>query len=516
MVGMLLAQMEDHDALERPLRPHQGQAIEMLRQSLLRGCNRVVLQAPTGWGKTRVAAEIINSAQAKGKRVVFCVPAISLIDQTLKAFYDDGVLDMGVIQANHVETDWSRPVQVASVQTLRRRRHPRADLVLIDEVHRWFDHYAKWMADPDWQRVPFIGLSATPWTRGLGKHFQDLIVSGTTRELIDSEFLAPFRVFAPSHPDLSEVKTVAGDYHEGQLAEAMNKQPLVADIVQTWIDRGEGRPTLCFGVDCPHAKHIQQRFMAAGIACGYQDAHTPDDERADIRRRFHNGELKIVSNVGTLTTGVDWDVRCIILARPTKSEMLFVQIIGRGLRTAPGKQDCLILDHSDTHLRLGFVTDIRHDKLDDGKPKAPAKQRSEPLPKECPKCAYLRPAKVGVCPACGFKPEPKSNVETLDGELTELRGKGKKDAPSGFVRLQGRLIPCADFFGQLKRHARERGYREGWAANQYRAKTGTWPNYYRDAAEREVCLEVASWIRSRQIAFAKARKTEGVSPDAAA
>lgn len=520
MAGALLAQMEDHDALERPLRPHQATAIDLLRQSLAQGHRRPLLQAPTGWGKTIVAANIVNSAVAKGKRVVFCVPAIALIDQTLRAFWDDGVTEMGVIQANHPETDWSKPVQVASVQTLRLRSHPDADLVLIDEAHRWFDHYAKWMADPAWQKVPFIGLSATPWARGLGKHFDDLIISATTQELIDSGYLAPFRVFAPAHPDLAGVKTAINefgekDYQPKGLAEAMNKAPLVADIVETWINRGEGRPTLCFGVDRAHAKHIQQRFLAAGIPCGYQDAHTTSDERGEIRRLFHKGELKVVANVGTLTTGVDWDVRCIILARPTQSEMLFVQIIGRALRTAPGKADALILDHSDTHLRLGFVTDIRHDKLDDGRPKGKAKEeRTEPLPKECPKCAFLRPAKVSVCPSCGFKPEVKSNVEVIDGELAELRSKGKtKEAPVGFVKLHGRLISHAEFFAQLKRHCRERGYRDGWASNQFKEKVGKWPRF--NVPEMEISYEVASWIRSRQIAFAKSQRREE-TPDAAA
>ncbi len=506
MTGALLAQLEGSDAQERPLRPYQAAAIEMLRRSLGAGKRRPLLQAPTGWGKTRVAAEIVNSALAKNKRVVFVVPALTLIDQTLEAFFDDGVLDMGVIQGQHMETDWSRPVQIASVQTLARRRYPKADLVLVDEAHRWFEHYAKWMHHPDWERVPFIGLSATPWTKGLGKHYDDLIISATTQSLIEEGYLAPFRVFAPSHPDLAGVKTVAGDYHEGQLATVMNKAPLVADIVETWINRGENRPTLCFGVDRAHAKHIQQRFEAAGIPCGYQDAFTTDAERTQIKRDFHSGALKVVSNVGTLTTGVDWDVRCIILARPTKSEILFVQIIGRGLRTAPGKADCLILDHSDSHLRLGFVTDIQHESFDSGE--KGAKKKSEgPLPKECPKCTYLRPARVASCPNCGFKPEVKNKIQSAEGELIELRPNGKeRGVPAGYVKLQGRLIPNGEFYGQLKHYARSKNYSEGWAANQYRSKTGTWPNYYRDVADMVVSYEVQSWIKSRQIAWAKSKR----------
>ena len=219
---------------------------------------------------------------------------------------------------------------------------------------------------PEWQRVPFVGLSATPWTKGLGKHYDDLIVAATTAELIDKGFLSPFRVYAPAHPDLSAVKIVAGDYHEGQLSEAMSQPVLVADTVSTWLRLGEDRPTLCFAVDRAHARRLADEFEAAGVPTGYVDANTPADERERIGQRLREGQIKVVCNVYCLTTGVDWDVRCIILARPTRSEILYTQIIGRGLRTAEGKSDCLILDHSDTTLRLGFVTDIHHETLDDG------------------------------------------------------------------------------------------------------------------------------------------------------
>jgi DNA repair protein RadD len=133
--------------------------------------------------------------------VIFTVPALSLVDQTVKAFWGDGIRDVGVIQGTNAMTDWSRPIQVASVQTLQRRPIPEADLVIIDECHRWFDFYAKWMADPACKSRRFVGLSATPWTWGLGQYFDDLIIAATLRDLISQGYLSPFRVFAPSHPD---------------------------------------------------------------------------------------------------------------------------------------------------------------------------------------------------------------------------------------------------------------------------------------------------------------------------
>jgi DNA repair protein RadD len=492
--------------MKRDLRPHQSLAIEKLRQSLGSGKRRPVLQAPTGFGKTRLAAAVIEGALAKDKRVIFTVPALSLVDQTVEAFWNDGVRNIGVIQGCHGMTDWSRPVQVASVQTLQRRQDlPQADVVIIDECHRWFDFYPKWMMDPAWQNRPFIGLSATPWTRGLGRYFDDLIIAATTKDLITAGYLSPFRVFAPSHPDLTGVRTVAGDYHEGDLSGVMNDSTLVADVVDTWLGRAQNRSTFCFAVDRAHAKHLQQQFITAGVSTGYIDAYTPSKEREDIHRKFQDGQIRIVCNVGCLTTGIDWDVRCIILARPTKSEMLFVQIIGRGLRPAEGKEDCLILDHSDTHLRLGFVTEIHQDILDDGRPRANSKSDRIRLPKECPQCAFLKPPRMRECPACGFKAEAISDIEVADGELIEVIGRKKRGDEASKDEK-------AEFYAQLKGYAQTHGYASGWAAHKFREKYDSWPNGYRDVPAMDLTPKVLSWIKSRQIAWAKSKQRPPADP----
>lgn len=474
------------------LRPDQERAIEMVRQSLREGKNRPMMQAPTGYGKTKVAAAIASNVIARDKRAIFTVPRISLVDQTVMSFWREGISDVGVIQGQHEMTNWGKPIQVCSVQTLQRRTVPDADVVMIDEAHEWFKFYGKWMLDPEWMRKPFCGLSATPWTRGLGRYYNNLLVAATTQQLIDEGHLSSFKVYVPSHPDLKQVRTVAGDYHEGELSDTMSAGSLVADIVQTWMKLGKGRPTLCFAVDRAHAKKMQAQFTAVGVRTDYIDYMTSLNEREAVKNRFHRGETEIVFNVECLTTGVDWDVRCIILARPTKSEILFVQMIGRGLRTANGKDHCLILDHSDTHLRLGFVTDIHHDVLDEGKERVAGKEKKIALPKECPQCAFLKPPRTAVCPACQFVCTAHSRIETEDGELKEFKGKKK--------------VPTEDkirFMAQLKWIVRERGYKNGWAANQYRQKFGVWPRS--DPAPMPPTPEVINWVKSRQIAYAKSR-----------
>jgi superfamily II DNA or RNA helicase len=480
--------------------PHQASAIIRVRDAYADGARRIMLQLPTGGGKTRIAGTITRSVCDIGRPVVFVVPALELVDQTLTKFFAEGVTDVGIIQADHRMTSRDRQVQIASVQTLMRRELPPADLVFVDEAHRWFDFYRHWMLEPAWADVPFIGLSATPWTKGLGAYYDKLIIAATTEKLIDAGILSDFKVFAPAHPDLNGVRTVAGDYHEGDLGNAMDRPPLVADIVETWLKHGVGRPTLCFAVNRAHADHIRQRFEEAGVRAGYVDCYTEAPERAEIRRKFASGEYQVVCNVGVLTIGVDWDVRCIILARPTKSEILYTQIIGRGLRTAEGKDHCLILDHSDTTLRLGFVTEIHHENLHDGKTRGYHKRDAIKLPKACPRCAYLRPPSTPECPNCGFVAAPVNKVRHAEGELHELtRDKTLILDPATLAERQRR------FYAELAFIGRDRGYKRGWVAHKFNEKFGCWPLGLGNVTPMPPSDATLRWVKSRQIAWAKSR-----------
>jgi superfamily II DNA or RNA helicase len=487
------------------LRDYQERAIAELRSRLMQGKKRPVIQAPTGAGKTIIAAAIVKMAREKNKTVLFTVPSLSLIDQTVERFRQNGITEVGVMQGMHELTDYRMPVQVCSVQTLARRTIPRADLVLVDECHVMFKLYDRWMADPEWTKIPFVGLTATPWAKGMGAagRWDDLIIGTTTAELISLKHLSDFKVFAPAHPDLSGVKTVAGDYEVKGLGEVMDQNNLVADIVTTWLEKGENRPTVCFAVNRIHAKNIQTQFEQAGVKAAYMDAFTNLHERAEIVKQFENGDVKVICNVGVLTTGFDADVRCVILARPTKSEILYTQMIGRGLRTADGKDHCIILDHSDTTLRLGFVTDISCGQLDDGSARRAAKEKAKPLPKECPACSFLRPPRVKSCPACGFVAKPKCEVEVEDGELLELtRDKKARVKDIGMAEKQ-------KFYSELVAHAMLRGYNKGWASHAYRDKFKVWPaNELRAEPAAMISPATESWIRSRNIRKAKAKEAQ--------
>jgi DNA repair protein RadD len=522
--------------MAKELRPYQDEALRAIRETVGQGCKRLVCQAPTGSGKTLVAAAIANGALSRGNRMAFVVSSLSLIDQTVQMFWDEGIRDVGVIQADHQLTDWSKPLQVCSIQTIHSRGlYPEAKVVVIDEVHQLHKEHIKWIgrlaakegeppivdAAPGWERVPIIGLSATPWTRGLGRYFESLLVMSTTAELIELGYLSKFKVYAADHPNLSGVKTVAGDYHEGQLSSVMQEQGLVANVIETWRLRWGKDKTLLFAVDCAHAQMLQARFNEAGIPCAYQDAHTSSADRAEIKRGFHNGTYKVVANVGTLTTGVDWDVRCLSLARPTKSEMLFVQIIGRALRTAPGKDHALILDHTDTTARLGFVTDIHHEQLLGGKmDQNKASPRSPPLPKPCPVCAYLIPVGCKKCPECGHERKVESGVYERDGQLVELSFDGRRKGRTDPKRFHYSYAEKRQFFLQLRAYQLTKPHwKPGWAAVQYREKFDEgWPPWSWNALPPAdgVGTEVKQWLRSRFIAWAQQNERAKAEQDRSA
>jgi superfamily II DNA or RNA helicase len=501
----------------KPLFPHQQKALDLLRDSVRTRHKRPVINMPTAAGKTVLAAHVVVGARGKDNRVAFLVPAINLIDQTFNRFSENGIdpADMGIVQANHPWKRPSAPIQICSVQTIAKRGWPVVDIIVVDEAHLMHEATKKWMlAEPG---KLFIGLTATPWAKGMADLWDDLIQPTSIRQLIDEGRLCNFKAFAPSHPDLSKVRTIAGDYHEGELADVMGEKKLVADIVQTWLMKAGGRKTLVFCVNRAHAGQIHDEFMAQGVRSEYVDAFTPRVERAEIIKRLEKGETQVICSIGTMTTGVDIPpVDCIQYARPTKSEILYVQSIGRGLRAHPGKDHLLILDHSDTTLRLGTVDQIRHDRLRDGKPGKSASddEKKLPLPKECPSCGMLIPVKVKLCPNCGQAPKWSSAIETVDGELIELGVHSAAAKYDGWrYGKQPRDWTLADksaFYSELRAYGRDHGYAEGWAAHQYRERLGAWPDHpsIRYAALLSPTRDTLSWLQSRQIAWAKRRGAE--------
>jgi DNA repair protein RadD len=211
----------------------------------------------------------------------------------------------------------------------------------------------------------------------------------------------------------------------------MNDDVLVGDIVKTWNELGQDRPTLAFCVNRAHGKHVNRCFVEAGVASEYMDGLTPATVREEIFQRYRAGITRIICSIGVLTAGIDEDVRCIIMARPTKSPILWVQMIGRGLRRAEGKADLRILDHSSNSLSLDTVDKIFFDKLHDGKrgpdlwsdeEREAAAEAKQALPKLCPECSAVVARHELKCSQCGHEFKPVCEVNVIEGDLVKLGG----------------------------------------------------------------------------------------------
>jgi superfamily II DNA or RNA helicase len=341
--------------------------------------------------------------------------------------------------------------------------------------------------------VFFIGLSATPWADGMGERWQDLVIPVTIGDLIEAGMLSRFKAFAPDVPDLSGVKIKAGEYAEAGLERVMGSAKLVGSVTQTWLEKGDNRPTLCFAVNRAHAAALAGEFQRHGVASAYVDAFTDMAERSHINGQFRAGEIRVICSVRTMTTGVDLPVSCIIDAAPTRSEMLHVQKIGRGLRVNPGTEDCLILDHAGNSIRLGLVTDIYHDALSvaDRAEKGEKKPDDEKLPKPCIMCGELHTGMT--CPGCGHERRPSGRVETADGDLVQISGAQKR--PS--------LTDKQTFWSMALWLDNERGRGGKLAKGMFKGKFGVWPNGLQDTpipADRAFM----NYDKSRRIAYAKA------------
>ena len=491
------------------LRPHQIAAVEMLRASLRAGNKRPILAAPCSFGKTITAAYILKSAVEKGKRAVIICDRIKLIEQTLEA-YDGMGLDFGVIQADHWRTDYSKPLQIASAQTLARKieKHgPKAfnfDFVIVDECHVHYKYLTKIMEM--FNAIPFIGLSATPFSRGLGRHYTNLVVPTSPRELLSMGFLCPVDYYGGRKVALEGVKTRAiptggRDYDERDLASAVESDTtLVGDIIANWQKHAAGRQTVAFSPSIRHSKELVRRFQDAGIAAEHIDGYMDVDEREAILKAHDRGEFLVLSCSRLLNTG--WDspsTSCLIDCFPTKSYITYVQRVGRIMRTAEGKENAIVLDHAGNVARFGFAEDIVPVALDDGekdyqeRKQLKEKDEKEIKTRECPQC-YRHFA--GIRCSCGYEIPIQVQIETTQEELVKL------------AKAENKVATIEDkrsFYSQLISYAQNKHYKDAWVSHKYREKYGVWPNAInKNSLKPEpVSQEVLNWITSRNIAWSK-------------
>lgn len=486
------------------LRPHQIKAIEMLRESLLMGHRKPVLAAPCSFGKTITAAYMLKSAAEKGKRGIFICDRIKLIQQSLEAF-DAHELDFGVIQGSHELADIRKPIQIASIQTIARRREfPEFDFAVVDECHT---HYASMTKMMDaYSAVPFVGLSATPFSKGLGQHYDDLVVPITPQQLLDQGYLCPVDYYGGKHVDLSGVKTKqlstgGKDYDPDDLANRIESDSTLAgDIVDNWLRYAEGRQTIAFSPSIKHSKYLVEKFNEAGIRAEHIDGYMDDEMRQELYEAHDEGEFMVLSCSRLLNTGYDApSVSCLIDCFPTASLISYVQRAGRIMRTAEGKTNAIYLDHAGNVQRHGFAEHVVPDELDDGKrgfsERKTVREKKEPQVKSCPQCYQEM---VGIRCKCGYEIPVHERIKTDDQVLEKLSAANKANKLYSKERKQ-------EWLGELLYYASTRGKKEGWAMHKYKSKFGVWPNKIMPKLSNHVSDEVKNWIHRENIKYAHSR-----------
>lgn len=497
------------------LRGYQDLSIGGLRAGFRARHKRQILVAPTGAGKTVIGAKTVQDAYAKGTRVIFGVDRVSIVDQT-SAMFDKYGIPHGVIQANHWRARPHERIQVATWQTLEKRSiDPEVKLLIVDECHTVRDSVTKMIESrPD---LMVVGLTATPFTKGLGKLYTNLVNVTTTNKLIDERFLCPLKVYIAAAPDMTGAKVVGGEWVAKEAAK--RGTAIIGDIVQGWIEKTRlhfGGPvkTIVFSADVDHGEELCRQFQAAGFnfqQISYKDAN--EERRKALVDEFRRPDSSIVGLVSceALAKGFDVpDILCGIAARPYRKSLSgHIQMLGRAMRSAPGKEFALWLDHAGNYARFkddvddyfeNGIQSLNDADLDSKVRKDPDETEADDI--RCAECGFVLPPRAKACPACGHERVRKSIREAEPGQLVELE--------AAVAKLPHYLHDKASVWPQLCTLAmhRKNGDEEAakkFARVQYKTIYGSWPAMRFEPDNGVFCSEpVRQYVVSRLIRWAKA------------
>ena len=462
------------------LRDYQEKSVESLREGIRQGHVRQVLCAPTGSGKTVIAAHMIACALAKGSHSAFVCDRVALVRQTSQRLAEFGI-EHGVAQGSNT-FGRSLPVQVCSAQTLEKRGFwPNLDLIIVDEAHVQRKQTTKFILNSGKQTV---GLTATPFSRGMGDTYTSITNVTTTNRLIDEGWIVPLKVYAAVEADMRNART--DNRGEWLSREVENRSAvIVGDIVTEWADKTQkhfGGPvkTLAFSATVAHGEQLCRAFQAAGFdfrQVSYLDKN--DEARLETIQAFRDGEILGLVSCEALTKGFDVpDVLCGISARPyRKSLAAHIQQLGRVMRPSPSKDFALWLDHAGNY--LGFLDDtldffdVGVNELDDGSRgeviRKPKEKISEHL--KCRKCGFVLVGAGDMCPGCGAdRPRARARTSVAPGTMQEVTSSRSREWTSdqAFVWENIQRIATMHRSGDY-------GMARKFALAQYRNWFGEWP-----------------------------------------
>jgi DNA repair protein RadD len=402
------------------LRPYQQQLIDDTRFQLQLGRKKVLIVLPTGGGKTVCFSHIAESASKKGNRVCVLVHRAELLDQASRSM----PVRHGLIAAGR-SMDLSHSVQIASVQTLARRLHqlPKDffQLLIVDEAHHTTaGTWAKVVEHFDSARL--IGVTATPIRldgRGLGEHYESMVVGPSAQWLTKNGFLSQAKVLAPPGIQTSGLKKRMGDFDMKQAEGLLQEGQAMGDCLTHYRQHLNGQTAIAFCCSVAHSQAVAGLFQANGVTAASIDGKMDVNRRRSLLASLGRGEIKVLTSCALIGEGVDVpSVGGCILLRPTSSVGLHLQMIGRCLRVSPGKDRAVILDHVGNTLRLGHHLEHREWTLD-GEQKA--KREKCTSVKVCPKCFAAMSSQASECEECGHRfVVERRELKTVAGTLQEL------------------------------------------------------------------------------------------------
>jgi len=335
-------------------------------------CRAVMLQMPTGTGKTRLFVSIARDLHNYGVehkravRILFLAHRKELIEQISQHVGEKYSLAHGLIVAQNMEQK-SLPIQIGSVPTMTRRlerwEDKDFDIIIIDEAHHVKAKSYKKIID-FYPNAKILGVTATPYRlNGAGFHpeFDELIISASVAEFIKSGYLSEYVYYSikPTSDLQREIDRMKldfqGDYMEKEMMGVMDRDFIRARILSSYQKFANGKKGIVYTISREHNIHLSREFNAVGIKSAAIDSDTPKEEREKLVSKFRNGEIQVLFNVNIFSEGFDCpDVEVIQLARPTRSLAMYLQQVGRGLRPHETKENLIILDNVGLFNKFGF------------------------------------------------------------------------------------------------------------------------------------------------------------------
>lgn len=406
------------------LRPYQNNAITGIQEKFKSGKKKIVLVMVTAAGKTVVASRMIQMAVKNKSKILFLAHRSELIEQCHEKLKSFGI-DAGIIMAG-VAPNKSLPVQVASIQTLARREKPPANFIIIDECHNSIskEYLAILRYYEETYKSFFVGLSATPFRtsrrQGLNEFYEDFVYPVTPQELIDNGFIVPARIFACARIVTDGIKKSKGEFDDKELMKFFDTSDVYKNLISNFHTHIGTKKTIVFCCNIQHSKNTVEALNASGYKAIHVDGTFSKKERDGIVTAFRLGVYQVMSNCAIFTEGTDiQDVEAIVLNMATTSKIKYIQASGRGLRSFPGKKECIILDMADNAARFGFPTDAFEVSLEPAN--TSDKEGVAPV-KDCPQCGFMMPVQLRVCPECktDMPVQPKTKKEIKEEIFVEL------------------------------------------------------------------------------------------------